>query len=108
MNGAVALKSTSLVEALRASFQTALRTGDSAPVALVWTDSDGEWRSLFPVLRAALSHLYRLGPYDPANHTGPAIWLRCVVDRTLPEIAPPGLYRVSKTRVLQAAPFSQT
>lgn len=85
----LATKTSGLIDTLAASFQSALRTGDSAPVALVWTDSDGEWCSLFPVLHAALPHLYRLGTYDPANHTGPAIWLKCIVDRTLPEVAPP-------------------
>jgi hypothetical protein len=36
-------------------------------------------------LREALPHFLTLGPYDPATKTGPAIWLRCMVARTLPE-----------------------
>jgi hypothetical protein len=38
--------------------------------------------------------LYTLGyakeePYDPTQRLGPAIWLRCVVERALPEATPP-------------------
>ena len=31
----------------------------------------------------------RLGPYAPAERTGPVIWLKCIVERTLPEVSPP-------------------
>ena len=43
-----------------------------------------------PALRAVFPWVYTLGRYDPATHTGPAIWLKCIVDRTLPEAPPPG------------------
>jgi hypothetical protein len=33
--------------------------------------------------------LYSLGPYDPARRTGPVIWLKCIVNRTLPDVSPP-------------------
>src|SRR5207245_4028381 len=58
-------------------------------VALIWTDTEGEWRPLIPRLRISLPQLYTLGAYDPAARTGPAIWLKCVVDRSIPDIAPP-------------------
>lgn len=81
-----------LVDALVASFKDALRTpeGVAAPVALVWTDADAQWRDVVPSLRVAVPELYSLGPYDPATRTGPAIWLRCVVDGALPDVAPAG------------------
>ena len=49
-----------------------------------------------PRLRAALP-LLTLGPYDPPAQTGPAIWLRCMIARTLieadwPETETPILY----------------
>jgi hypothetical protein len=90
---AQAAKSTGLIDKLSASFEAALRTGEgiSQPVALVWTDSDGEWKELFPVIQAVMPHVYRLGVYDPANNTGPAIWLKCIVDRTLPEAPVAGI-----------------
>ena len=76
-----------LIEALRSSFGTALRTpeGVAEPAALLWTDADGQWQPLLPALQAALPELYVLGPYKPEERTGPVVWLRCVVDRTLPE-----------------------
>jgi len=80
-----------LLDALDASFSDALRTpeGTAAPVVLVWTDADAQWKSLLARLRAVLPQVYTLGAYSPADRTGPAIWLRCIVDRALPEANPP-------------------
>lgn len=79
------------IDLLRESMGKALQTPDGVaePAALLWTDADGQWRPLVQTLQAALPQLYVLGPYDPANRTGPVIWLRCIVDRTLPDAAPP-------------------
>ncbi len=35
------------------------------------------------MVRDVLPELFTLGDYDPAKRTGPAIWLRCVVDETV-------------------------
>ena len=80
-----------LLEALQRSLASATRSpeGVSEPAALIWTDSDGQWRPLLPALRAVLPYLYNLGAYDPKSHSGPAIWLKCVVERALPDIALP-------------------
>jgi len=80
-----------LLDALTASLAAATRSpeGIADPVALLWTDADGQWRPLLPVLQKACAHLYVLGDYAPVQRTGPAIWLKCVVDRTIPEITPP-------------------
>lgn len=80
-----------LVDALVASFDASLRSPDGVapPVALLWTDTDGQWRPLIPALRAAVPQLYTFGPYDPVNRIGPVTWLKCIVDRTLPEVSPP-------------------
>ncbi len=59
--------------------------GDQTPpAAVLWTDKDRQWEPLVPRLRAALP-LLMLGPYDPSARSGPAIWLRCMIARTLPE-----------------------
>src|SRR5262249_35555888 len=63
--------------------------GVADPVALLWTDADGQWRSLIPALLKAVPHLYVLGSYDPGGRQGPVIWLKCIVDRTLPDVSPP-------------------
>ena len=80
-----------LLDALQRSYAAALRSPEGVvePIALLWTDTDGQWRPLVPALRNLLPQLYVLGDYEPANHAGPAIWLKCIVDRTLPAAAPP-------------------
>ena len=80
-----------LIDALRSSFERSFRTAEGTvePVALLWTDPAGEWRELLPKLRTTLKELYTLGSFNPTERNGPAIWLKCVVDRSIPEIAPP-------------------
>lgn len=82
---------SNLVEAIAASFEAAMRSPDGVadPAALLWTDPDGQWRPLLAALRIALPELYSLGPYHAATRTGPVIWLKCVVNRTLPDVSPP-------------------
>jgi hypothetical protein len=79
-----------LLDTLQSSFADALRTpeGTVPPVALLWTDPDKQWAEFVPRLREIMPGLYLLGHYEPANRTGPAIWLKCVVDRTIPEATP--------------------
>ena len=79
-----------LVDALKASFAAAMRAPDGVgtPVALLWTDADAQWKPLLPALQKVLPQLYLLGPYAPEERQGPVIWLKCIVDRTLPDIAP--------------------
>jgi len=57
---------------------------EEAPVAILWTDPRSEWKPLIPLLRQQLPELLCLGDYDPDHHQGPALWLRCIVDRSLP------------------------
>jgi len=77
-----------LVDALEHSFLHALRSGEgeAAPAALLWADADKQWAALVARLQTALPHLFVLGVYDTAKRTGPAIWLRCVVDRVLEDV----------------------
>ena len=80
-----------LTDAVIASLATATRApeGVAAPAAILWTDADGQWQGLLPALKAALPQLCALGAYAPAERTGPVIWLKCIVERTLPEVSPP-------------------
>jgi len=55
-----------------------------APAAVLWPDKERQWEPLIPLLRERLP-LLMLGPYAPAQRTGPAYWLRCMIARTLPE-----------------------
>jgi hypothetical protein len=80
----------SAADALVASLQSSLLPGDgmAPPAAVLWTDGDGQWAELVARLSPELPWLFTLGEYDPKRRTGPAIWLRCVVDRTLPDVWP--------------------
>ena len=82
---------TTLAEAIESSLKQALRSADGVapPVALLWADADGQWAPLMPTLQKALPQLYVLGAYAPEDRRGPVIWLRCIVDRTLPDVSPP-------------------
>ncbi len=56
-----------------------------APAAILWTDKKQEWLPLVPLLRSQLPHFLTYGDYDPNNRVGPAVWLKCMVARTLHE-----------------------
>lgn len=58
------------------------------PAAVLWTDRDRWWEGIVPRLRGELP-LLTLGAYDPGTLTGPAIWLRCALAGTLPEVELP-------------------
>lgn len=77
-----------LREALRAALRSASEhnsTDTVAPAAVLWTDRERWWESVVPELREGLP-LLTLGAYEPRTLTGPAIWLRCALAGTLPEL----------------------
>ena len=81
--------SSTLLEAVKNSLHRATRYNQSdmeSPAAILWTDSDNQWAALVDQLRPLMSELFTLGEYDPVKRIGPAIWLRCVIERSLPEI----------------------
>ena len=90
-------RTTTLLEAVRASLAHAARynPGDViAPVAVLWTDANGHWRAVVEQLRSLMPELLTLGGYDSVTRTGPAIWLRCVIEPAVradkfPELAWP-------------------
>jgi hypothetical protein len=71
-----------LAEAIEMALRDTMRTPDGAvpPVAILWTDPKRQWEALVAKLRAVLPPLHALGDYQPVARSGPAIWLRCVVD----------------------------
>lgn len=76
------------MDALITSQLASLVPGDGMvrPDAVLWTDEDGQWSEAVARMRGELPRLFTLGDYDPERRTGSAIWLRCVVDRTIPEV----------------------
>lgn len=59
------------------------------PYAVLWTDHDAQWQPVIPQLRRLLPQLLTFGDYEPEIRSGPAIWLRSVVDRALSEVQIP-------------------
>ncbi len=56
-----------------------------APEVILWPDPEKQWADVIPKLQAELPQLLVYGEYDPAKRQGPAIWLKCMVARMLPE-----------------------
>ena len=106
------IKSGTFIEAVKESLAAAGRynSGDSLPpAAILWTDADGEWQPIVTRLRALMPELLTMGEYEPEQYTGPAIWLRCVVDGALPEVklpekSVPVLYLPKVSRQLLRSP----
>ena len=55
----------------------------------MWTDQDAQWRPVIAQLRRLLPQLLTFGEYEPEHRSGPAIWLRSVIDRALPAVELP-------------------
>ena len=77
-----------LVEAMAAAWAALARAGDGtvAPVAILWTDPSSEWAAMWPTVLASGTSALRLGTYEPATHTGPAIWIRAALAGALPDV----------------------
>ena len=56
---------------------------EEKPVAILWADADKQWQPVVDKLRLSKVPLITLGAYDPHKWTGPAIWIKCVVDGTI-------------------------
>ena len=56
------------------------------PCAVLWTDQDKQWEPIISKLQSLMPDLLVLGDYELSRKTGPAIWLRAVVDGMMPEV----------------------
>ncbi len=56
-----------------------------APVAIIWPDPEKQWEPIIDKLQQEMPELLRFGEYDVSKRQGPAIWIKCMVGRTLPE-----------------------
>ncbi|MFN3191486.1 MAG: BREX-1 system phosphatase PglZ type B [Aureliella sp.] len=85
------MSSQTMLESLCKALSDAARhsTGEAAPTCVLWSDPKGEWLPLVDTLRSRLPQLLIHGEYDLEKRTGPSIWLRCALARTLPEVTIP-------------------
>lgn len=75
-----------LCEAVEQALHAAARYNkgvEEPPVAILWTDADGQWMPVVQKLRTRLPQLLTLGDYKPEELCGPAIWIKCVLARTI-------------------------
>lgn len=68
-----------------------------SPICILWPDGERQWEAAIGLLQDELPELLLLGDYDPRRRSGPAIWLRCAIERktddlSLPEERTPILY----------------
>ena len=83
---------------------------EAEPVAILWPDESRQWEPL--VLQLGESRpILTLGDYDAQSWTGPAYWLRCVIDGALPGPPPTGVpvvylpgFSRSDVRAVEEAP----
>lgn len=55
------------------------------PEVILWPDPEKQWEEVMAILQEALPQLLIYGDYEPAKKQGPAIWLKCMVTKNLPE-----------------------
>src|SRR3954447_17437636 len=73
-----------LLDALEERLRARVEGGgvDAGPAAILWPDEARAWEPVVPLLRSRLP-IVTLGPWDPATASGPAFWIRCIVDGAL-------------------------
>lgn len=79
---------------LMAAVQSAAKGNShtAAPAAAVlWTDKEGQWQAAIPILKNLMPSLSVLGPYDPDQRSGPAIWLKSAIAGLSPYVQVDGV-----------------
>jgi len=55
------------------------------PEVILWPDPENQWLDVIAQLQPTLPQLLVYGSYDAAKKQGPAIWLKCMIARELPD-----------------------
>ena len=82
-------KSPTLIQSLAAALKDAAKVNGSVqvkPAAVLWTDAEAQWTTVFERLHAEGVGVVQLGEFEPELRRGPAIWLKCVVAGLIPEL----------------------
>jgi len=55
------------------------------PEVILWPDPENQWIDVIEVLQESIPHLLIYGSFQPSKKQGPAIWLKCMIAKVLPE-----------------------
>lgn len=55
------------------------------PEVILWPDAENQWVDIIALLQNDLPQLLVYGTYEPTARTGPAIWIKCMLAKVLPE-----------------------
>lgn len=55
------------------------------PEVILWPDPENQWCDVIAVLQESIPQLLVYSRFEPAKRQGPAIWLKCMVAKVLPE-----------------------
>ncbi len=55
------------------------------PEVILWPDPENQWCDVIEVLQESIPHLLTYGSFAPSKKQGPAIWLKCMIAKVLPE-----------------------
>lgn len=55
------------------------------PEVILWPDPENQWIEVMDVLQETMPQLLIYGDYNPSKKQGPAIWLKCMITKMLPE-----------------------
>lgn len=55
------------------------------PEVILWPDPENQWCDVIEVLQESIPHLLIYGSFEPSKKQGPAIWLKCMIAKVLPE-----------------------
>ena len=81
---------TSLAAAVLAAAKGNSHTATTA-AAVLWPDKEGQWLAALPALKKLIPSLCELGEYNPGQRCGPAVWLKCAIAGSLPEVQLDGI-----------------
>lgn len=74
-----------LIDALHSAANGNSHTTTPA-AAVLWPDKEGQWQAAIPALKKLMPSLCELGAYTPEERRGPAVWLKCALAGSLPEV----------------------
>lgn len=79
---------SSLLDHIKSSVANAKLFNSSqtlAPNVILWPDPENQWLPIIDTLRAEIPAFLTFGQFNPEDKQGPAIWIKCMVNRALPE-----------------------